>query len=59
MPAWKRLWALRRLRRAAHFLTGSGGRDLWFEALCKDLALCATESVLDRIAWTRRAEGPG
>lgn len=35
---------------AAHFLTGSDGRDLWFEALCKDLALCATESVLDRIA---------
>ncbi|PWI45008.1 alpha/beta fold hydrolase [Streptomyces sp. ICBB 8177] len=35
--------------KAAHFLTGPDGTDLWYEALLQDLASCAPRPALDRI----------
>lgn len=35
--------------RAAHFLTGPDGADLWYEALLQDLSSCRTpRPALDR-----------
>ncbi|MFF1304584.1 thioesterase II family protein [Streptomyces sp. NPDC058307] len=34
--------------KAAHFLTGPDGTDLWYEALLQDLALCTPRPALDR-----------